>query len=31
MQALGFDYSEAQMEAIFKEVDADGSGVIEIN
>ena len=31
MQALGFNYSQAEMQRIFEEVDTDGSGVIEVN
>ncbi len=30
MQALGFNYTDAQMDAIFKGVDTDGSGLIEV-
>jgi Ca2+-binding EF-hand superfamily protein len=31
LNALGFNYSEAQTTRIFDEVDSDKSGVIEIN
>ena len=31
MQALGFNYSAAEMQKIFEEVDTDGSGQIEVN
>ena len=31
LSALGFNYTEAQVQRIYDEVDDDGSGVIEIN